>query len=426
MAAAAGTGPPTPPPAVWTPPPWAPPGPAPPSPRSRTPIYAAAGGVAVVVVILLVLAATGALPWFDSGSGDGPRSFNQARAESQPVANGYAGGPWTLRAAVEAVPGATMTIPINATIGGSNSTLGGTSGCTFNPLSAGSVTIPGSQNVSGGTSNEWVFLYTNTAGSALFVSDDAGTVQLVGTLSGSVCGTVFTDLSPIPSTVVDSTAAAATVGAAGGYAFLRAHPDANATAEVIGGLSFLGIAEIPGEWLFSYSTCPINLGGSTDLTASGEQFTANVSLTTGQLLGSQTSACGAVSTGGGGPTPLGSALTLGSPSDASAGASHWYNFTVEAAANSLPYDGVQFSVQNPAGGTVSLAAASVSAVRVAGGVVATFSLETGTWVSGGYDLFEAGDLLSLQTTTALAGLDDTLIVTGVPPYASGTLAISIP
>lgn len=374
----------------------------------------------MIVVVLLILAATGALPWFNSGSGGGPRSFSQARSESQPAANAYSGGPWTLGAAVAAVPGATMSIPFNATVG-TNTSL--TSGCSLTQLAKGNLTIAGSQNISGGSSNEWVFLFKNTAGSALFVSDNDGKVQLVGTLSGSVCGSAFSALNPIPSTVTDSTTAAATVGAAGGYAFLRAHPQANATIEAIGGISFFGI-NVPAQWLFVYSTCAINLGGATTAGVGGAEFTANVSLVTGQLLGTQTASCGGSPVSG--PTPLGSELVLAPPAEASAGPSYWYNFSVQAASNGLPFAGISLGFQTSTGAPVTLAAASIMVINPSGITIATYSVATNVWTSGGSGIIQTGDQLVVRTTTNLAGMGDRMTVYGVGPYASGSIGVSIP
>lgn len=377
--------------------------------------------VAVIVVVLLLLAATGVLPWFNSGAGGGPRSFSQARSESQPAANNYPGGPWTLGAAVAAIPGVTMTLPFNATVG-TNTTA--TSGCSLTQLAKGNLTIAGSQNISGGSSNEWVFLFKNTAGSALFVSDNDGTVQLVGTLSGSVCGSAFSALNPIPSTVVDSTAAAATVGAAGGYAFLRAHPHANATIEAIGGISFFGIT-VPAQWLFVYSTCAINLGGATTSGIGGAEFMANVSLATGQLLGTQSGNCGGPPGGGVSP-PLGAELAFGPAVEASAGPSYWYNFTVQSASNGLPFAGISLGFQTTTGAPLTLAAASITAVNLAGTPVATYSLATNSWSSGGPGIIQAGDQLVVRTSTNLAGMGDRMLVSGVTPYATGSLSVNIP
>ena len=392
-------------------------------PSGRTPLYAAAGVVAVIIVLLLILAATGVLPFFTSGSGNGPRSFSQARSEAQAAANGYSGGPWTLGAAVEAVPSATISIPFNATVGGMNATA--PTGCAFTQLARGNVTISGSQNVSGGTSNEWLFLFKSTASSALFVSDNDGTVQLVGTLTGSLCATALGAIAAIPSAVVDSTTAAATVGAAGGYAFLRAHPEANATVEAFGGISFFG-ATVPAQWTFLYSTCAINLGGATASLFSGEQFSANVSLTTGQLLGTQTSSCGVANVVGGGPPPLGAELALRAPTETSAGNWHWYNFSVVSATSTIPCSALQFSVQNSAGATVALSAATVAVRGISGTTLASYSMSSGVWTFGGSTLVTNADEIDLQTTTDLTAAGDLLIVQGVPPTANGAITVYIP
>lgn len=379
-------------------------------------------------MILLSLAALGVLPWFQNNGGSA-QSFSQARASAQAAADNYAGGPWTLVAAAGAVPSASMSLPIDSTVGNYTSGSGVSGGCSFSALAQGNLTIGGSQNVSGGLSHEWVFLFKSTGGGALFVSDNDGSVQLVGTLTGSVCSTVFGEIGAIPSTVVDSTTAAATVGADGGYAFLRAHPGANTTVEIIGGVSLFGVTAIPAEWLFSYSTCPINLGGGpTTTTGSGADFVANVSITTGAVLGATTGSCGS----GLGPPPpptepaIGSDLAFSGVAEASAGATHWYNASVVYASGTLTYSDLQFGVVSASGAPVSLAVPTLRFLSTTGGTVATYDLTTGSWSTGGPGLIGSGVSLALSTTTDLTAAGDTLVVTGTPGIATGTIVLSIP
>lgn len=423
-AAPAPPGGPAPSPYGAIPPPWVPAPPAPPPRRSRALLYGAVGAVVVVILLLLSLAALGVLPWFQN-NGASALSFSQARTAAQSSADSYAGGPWTLVAAVEAVPSASMTLPINSTVGNVTPT---SSGCAFTQLAQGSLTISGSQNVSGGLANEWVFLFRGAGGVGLFVSDDAGSVQLVGTVTGSVCSLVFDALNPIPTSVEDSPAAAATVGAAGGYAFLRAHPNANATAEISDGLSLYGYLSIPAQWTFTYSTCPISLGGGLTPLGSGETFTANVSLTTGALLGSSVGACGSPITpppGSGAPV-IGTDVAFSASSEATAGPTYWYNFSVVYASGTLPFTDLQFAVDSASGVAIPLAAPSLEFLSSGGVVAASYNLASHAWISTPGTLVQGGETLMLRTTTALAASGDDLVVTGTPGLATGSIFVAIP
>ncbi|MCI4337141.1 MAG: hypothetical protein L3K17_08150 [Thermoplasmata archaeon] len=404
------------PPATWAPPPG-------PAPRGRrTGLYVAVAAVAVAVLILLSLAAVGVLPWF-SNPPSGPEDFASARQVGQSAANGYPGGPWTLVAAAGVLPSTAVTAPLNGT--GLTSSLG--SGCLFTPLASGNVTVQPAQNVSRGTATEWLLVFRNSADTALIVSDNARIGTLVGTITGTTCTGLLAVLNAIPSTAVDSTTAVAAADADGGYAFLRANPGASAAMAIIGGYS-VSFFSTPGEWLVEYSTCALSLTGTVSPT-SGMQFLANVSMSTGAVLSARTANCTGTSITGPPPPPSGlniaGNLVLSPPTEMTAGANHWYNFSIQAESGGILPVELAFGVVNASYIPLTSVVGSVAIYGTGGGPLASYSIAAGAWTSGGMTALPFPGLLSLETTLNLSGVGDQLVITGVSP-ASGSVLVGIP
>jgi hypothetical protein len=87
----------------------------------------------------------------------------------------------------------------------------------------------------------------------------------------------------LTNALVDSSAAAKAAMSAGGANFLRAHPGANMSLTVYGTLTIAPGESFAGNWSVTLSTC--SLGNSTGDALAGASFNAQVSKTTGSVLG---------------------------------------------------------------------------------------------------------------------------------------------
>jgi len=132
--------------------------------------------------------------------------------------------------------------------------------------------------------------------------------NLVVEISGPApeCVNTNATASGIPANVVDSPAAASAVAADGGTAFLQAHPKGVSLEMLLisGALGF----PLGSEWVFGYSTCPLELTSSPPSGPAGESFSAAVNASSGEVVPHSASngTCN-------GPPPLaiGSALHFG-------------------------------------------------------------------------------------------------------------------
>lgn len=395
------------------------PPPTPPRPARRTGLWVAIAVVAVVVILLLVLILTGVLPWLKTSS-NGSMAFGAQRSNADNAVSGYAGGGWQLFAAA----GVSLSSPLNATPPTNlSSGLVPTTNCTVNFVSTASISIPKSDNVSSGVASAWAFIYQNSAGGLLVAYDIGGSVTIVATATGTGClGTTgLGSVGDLSSNVIDSTQAASVAGQAGGYAFLKAHPEANLTMAVFGGISVFGTST-GSLWVMEYMDCPLVPSTTGSGSSSGATFLAIVSATTGALVQASPSStgCGGLP----GSTPVGSAVSLGRPTEAAQGAEHWYNFSVESAAGGLVLNDLSFQVQSASGSVVSLTGATLSCLGITGTTLATYDFGVG-WVTGGSTTLTNTDMLSLETTSNLAGAGDDLVVEGAGSY-SGAVSVPIP
>lgn len=384
-------------------------------PPRRTPVYIGIAVAVVIVVVVLVLALLGVLPFFKSAEPGGP-SFGDARAPAQSTANGHPGGPWAL------IAGGGIALHADTDISKLNRTLGALpSNCTISQGSANPpTTLKGVGNVSQGFASAWAFLFRNSSGGVLAVSDFAGSYQVQGTASGAGCTAALGSLSAIPDGVVDSTTAAKAADDAGGYAFLRAHPTANGTIGIIGaGLNIFGLV-LGSEWAVSYSACPfINTAQLSE-----PIFSALVNATTGTVVQalSSTMACPVSATSG--KTPIGSALAMGTPAEATTGGHYWYNFTVQTASGGLTWGNTAFQVQTPTGSIVTMpVSATLAILSLTGTTVASYSFATGIWQSGSTLAVTNQQELSISTPSTLSG--DTLHIIGTGSF-TGTVVVTIP
>ena len=117
-------------------------------------------------------------------------------------------------------------------------------------------------------------------------------------------------------------------------------------------------------------------------------------------------------TGGSSSVPLGTAYALNSPQENSKGTNNYANFSIEAAGNSILANNLLFQVKSTGGTIIGLAAGSVvNLIGFSGSILATYSFATQTWTSGGTTPLQAGEIMSLTTTTTI--------------FASGYLFVSI-
>ena len=167
---------------------------------NRVPLYIGTAAVVVVVLILLVLV----LPAGPNSGGGGAQPYSQARPAADGAASSYQGGGWALMLAVGIDSATSETSPLNlSAVGGSN--------CSFQPAPGLSGNIALSAhlgNRSAGLAPAWELGYRNGAGAIAIAVVPNGHAAVLGTLSGSLCTTIFGLPSAIRMGVIDSPAAA--------------------------------------------------------------------------------------------------------------------------------------------------------------------------------------------------------------------------
>jgi hypothetical protein len=407
--------------ALTGPPPPGPPYAAPASPPRRSPmVWAAVGVVVVVIVIVLALVLSGALSP-SGGSSSSPRSFSSSRGAAQSTADGSSGGPWTLLLAL----GFATSSTYSGNVSNLTSVAGSVSGtqCTFSPSPGAPTSLQsgGVGNVSQGVAGTWLYLYTNSTGAVLLVGTIGGSTSAIGTLTGAGCNLASSGLLPIPSTgIVDSTTAASAAASAGGSTFLAAHPQANATFILTGGIT-IGGTTIGPSWLVEYLAC--SLSGSGPATA--PLFEAVISATSGGLLEAQTTTATCPSSSGG--QPLGSALSVAPPSESSKGANTWYNFSVQSAAGGLTLGDLRLQVQTPSGTPVTATGAwTFDVLGLTGTVLASYSMTANAWTMGATTAVSSQETFCLDAVGSYSTLSgDVLVISGTGSF-QGTVSVAIP
>ncbi len=130
-------------------------------------------------------------------------------------------------------------------------------------------------------------------------------------------------------------------------------------------------------------------------------------------------------TKGPGNTPLGSALAVSPASQGTSGAANVYTFSVVSASGGLILNNLQFQIENPSGGVVTLAAPVFNVTGLTGSTVAVYNMATGAWTSGGTLTVTNAMHFVLTTTTNLAASGDQLTVLGQGSF-SGQVPAAIP
>jgi len=129
-------------------------------------------------------------------------------------------------------------------------------------------------------------------------------------------------------------------------------------------------------------------------------------------------------TKGPGNTPLGTALTLGTPKENSVAGKFWYNFTVQAAGGGLIMNNLNFQIQSSGGALLAPQAGWVlNVLGLSGATVSSYTMTAGTWASGGTTPVSSSMIVSLQTQTSMSG--NTFVTSGTGSF-QGTVNTAIP
>ena len=364
-----------------------------PAPRpNRLPLYAGVGAAAVVVLLLLVFVLGPALSGSSSpgSSGGSALTYDQAKPIADKALAGYQGGGWAILVGVGVAPITSEVLPLNLSALSVN--------CTFspNPSAPSNLTISGyNGSRSAGVATAWDFIYRNGASVLEIVAVVNGQAIIFGSISGGLCSTAFALLST-PSGVIDSSAAASAV-ASYSASFLASYPNASSEYFLVGGISFGALLSQGPTWGITYTTCSL----SPTASGYGEQFNATVNATSGQVIYHQTAsaACGS-GTSPPPTTPLGTALSFGFPTTSTNGTTGRYttSIPVSYATSGITWSNFTATLENSSFLPVSTGW-SMTAQNLAGTLIATYSLATGTWVGPGAQLpIASGDQLVLSST----------------------------
>lgn len=217
---------------------WAPPPSTPPKGLSG----GAKAGIAVAVVVVLVLAvlALGLVPGvslFGSGHSANGVSSSSAGGKASGVAAAHGAGVLVL------------TVGVSTTYSFQFGHETGNTSCPVVDPLASNFTVPAeSGSYSSGEATVWLFVYYNHSGpSESAIAVVGSTVYFLGTVTGAACvGSL--SLLPLPSTYIDSTAAASAFDTDAG-SFVSTHGSANAVYALVEN------ATVGPEWIIAYTNC---------------------------------------------------------------------------------------------------------------------------------------------------------------------------
>lgn len=266
---------------------------------------------------------------------------------------------------------------------------------------------------------ELAYRNASSGGEILLISVTNGTgalTALVPNVGG--CATyseLATFVAPISTSVWDSPDVLSSVDAAGGGAFLAAHPAATVTMGVSGEVALFTLNE-PSVWNVVYSLCSLGTPGP----AAQPEFNATVDALSGAVTFSQESTVNCTGIPGQVP-PLPSTFSLSSSLNwsraipAGTPSEHWANATVLAATNGVNFADLEVSVVGPGGTIAPNASWSLRVLTSAGSPVATYNLTSTICETGGQFLVQVGDVLSVDSaSTSLVG--GSITVSGVGPF----------
>jgi hypothetical protein len=419
--------------------PWAS-APAPP-PRRRWGL-AVAAIVVVVVVILAALLVGGALS-NHSSSTPTDVTFAESLRSVDAFTSNFDGGGWKPFVA-GGVDSSVVTVspPVN---GSALSGLNDTEHCTETILiPAGStVTVPSfSGNRSSGESPLWGFVMFNSNGTFLAIEDNSGTITPIATLFCSELALATGLLSPLSSTVIDSSAAALTAWGSGGAAFMANHPNATVEMSLVGGIDFLGTSTSP-MWTVIYQACdPSTIDASpvatftaeVNATRSSQNLIAanNTTSTCGVSPSLSSSGLGGIGGIGGGPTagsiPLSSDVSFSTPLEAeSPTGQHSYTMLVTSELTSasvvVDWDELSPLLEYSNGSSISLTAGNLTVDNVYGIASAVYNFSGFGWdPEAAIPISTSQELVLNSGTMSLSG--DRLVLQSLAVGVTGNVTIS--
>jgi hypothetical protein len=228
-----------------------------------------------IAVIVLALAASGVLRLGSTSTGNPTyETFSQATSVAQSRSSSVAGGPWFAFGGVAVVTRAAVLEPVTNVSGALK-----TAGCTADWIGGmpANVAVPGTPaSVALGASAYWAFVLKNASNGILLETIASGSADAVATLGGTNCTAAASYLDSFGSGMQDSPTIIAAANAAGGAAFLVAHPNATQAWAVTGGATFSIISTSP-EWLVEYTSCALPAAEDEE----GAVFNATVGGTSG-------------------------------------------------------------------------------------------------------------------------------------------------
>lgn len=231
-----------------------------PTRRSRKRLYAIVAGVVAVAVILILVVVLHP-PVKPSNIVGTPVPESMVVGPAEKAAALMSGGPWT----IDAVLG--LGLP------SSYSGVGGLiTNCSTVWENSSSIELPSTpSSATPGEEAFWLVAMTNASEDALLIDvhDISGVlVASNGVVVHGSCTSSFTVLGAVPSTVIDSTSAAAAADAAGGSTFLHDYPGTTIMLELLG-----------PSWIVLYTTCNLMAPSGT-----GNVFEAAYWATNGTVL----------------------------------------------------------------------------------------------------------------------------------------------
>ena len=407
--------------------------------------------VVVVVIVVLALLFSGAIPGFKLGSSSSSTpsvtSFKTALSTANSTASSR-GGSWVAIAAVGVDSVKPLAPPSN---------IAGLLGLSC-PVTNQSSSVPSlpaySGSYSSGDQTGWIFfLFQSSSSTLLLLLVIGSSTTTLGTIVGASCFSSAFDYFTGASGVIDSPAATSAV-ASDASSFLSTYSTASSVLFFISGYSITEGTQTftsAATWTVDYTNCSINATSGT-----GSEFSATVNGTAGTVTtngGVRAIACDQFSispTQQSKSTPLGSALSMGSPTLTTGTSStnsigcrtgdYCYDVLVEQASAGLTFSAVGLEVKTVTGvpytGTVSLAfdsidtdsAATVPAICAAdvcndGG--STTGWTFGTGYSGSTPITTVMHVVVDMGTSNPVGQGFELVAIGQAAF-SGTVAVNLP
>jgi hypothetical protein len=399
------------------------------SPRGSKGLLLGVCAVVAVVVVVLAVLLSGALS--PTSSGDTGVTFRPAWSAGNQTATAASSANWNLTLA------AGYDSPMSVSFGISNIT----QSCSITPVGNSpvqtAISIPAfSGSLKSGDSPYWLLAYEqNSTGNVLLVSVSNGAARPIGVVSGACVGMGLLDIA-VPGDVMDSSAAASLAAAAGGSAYVAAHPGTFLTMGLVGGIQGSSVGPL---WSFQYSPCgPFG----------GQSFTGNASaliIEMSALNGSIFVALNATATcfGAESPVPLSSVFAFGmaqltKPSTSTPGEcnadDYCYEIAIAEASQGLTANDLELELTSNTGNFVTTMDFYIDGATPADGYLTAPAGENPAlmWFSGAGTLTPSTPLNSSDTiwidvspTVNPVGQGDLLTAIGMGSF-SGQLQMTLP